>query len=71
MTDSKTMGGETLAALKQCQQVLAALTAGELPTSTLHLWAQCVEAETVARRVIAKAEGRNPPDSLRVDGSGE
>jgi hypothetical protein len=25
----------------------------------------------IARRAIAKAEGRNPPDSLRVDGSGK
>jgi hypothetical protein len=65
MTDSKTMGGETLAALKQCQRVLAALTAGDPSTSTMHLWAQCVEAETVSRRVIAKAE---PALSLRVDG---
>lgn len=38
--------------LKQCQRVLAELTGGDVSTSSAVMWAQCVEADAKARRVL-------------------
>lgn len=60
--ERKPQGPDLLAALRECQSVLATLTAPSRDC-TFHitaLWARCVEAEASARAAITKAAGESP-----------
>lgn len=50
----ETERADLIAALDGAQKALAMLLDGKHPSETIHVWAACIAAEAVARRVLVQ-----------------
>ncbi len=50
----ETERADLIAALNGAQKALAMLLAGKHPSEIIHVWAACIAAEAVARRVLVQ-----------------